>query len=174
MRDAQPELIRLGGGDPFAQVLAKAEAHQRDHRCGLFPAGAAVMQLAAMFVRAAAAGTVLDLGCGIGYSTLWLASPAGDGARVIGIDDDPDHIAIARRAARRSRVGGRIEFVCGTVIDVLSDMRGPVDAIHDDAWFATPPDHLEAMIALLRPGGLLTMPNWFLLVDAIAYAELLA
>ena len=39
--------------------------------------------------------------------------------------------------------------------------------IHDDAWFAAKPAHLETMIDLLRPGGLLTMVNWFLLVDAI-------
>jgi len=31
------------------------------------------MQLASMFVRAANPRTVLDLGCGIGYSTFWLA-----------------------------------------------------------------------------------------------------
>ena len=90
---------------------------------------------------------------------------------------------------------GPVDFVLGEVTDVLADTPGPVDAIHDDAWFATPPAHLEAMLGLLRPGGLLTMPNWFLLIgaltgqprndweqfagptwanDAVSYAELLA
>jgi predicted O-methyltransferase YrrM len=53
---------------------------------------------------------------------------------------------------------------------VLRTIEGPVDAVHDDAWFASAPPHLETMLGLLRPGGLLTMPNWFLLVDALTGA----
>ncbi|MGA0877489.1 MAG: hypothetical protein ACO3SP_00055 [Ilumatobacteraceae bacterium] len=50
---------------------------------------------------------------------------------------------------------------------MLDSIAGPFDVVHDDAWFAQRPDHLETMLGLLRPGGLLTMVNWFLLVDAI-------
>ena len=62
---------------------------------------------------------------------------------------------------------GHVSFVVGEVADVLGDIEGPVDAIHDDAWFASAPPHLERMIGLLRPGGVLTMPNWLLLIDAL-------
>lgn len=58
-------------------------------------------------------------------------------------------------------------YVCGQVIDLLDTLERPVDMIHDDAWFAAPPDDLDKMIGLLRPGGLLAMVNWFLLVDAL-------
>ena len=42
-----------------------------------------------------------------------------------------------------------------------------VDMVHDDASFPARPAHPGAMVGLARPGGLLTMANWFLLVDAI-------
>ena len=125
------------------------------------------MQLASMFVRAANPRTVLDLGCGIGYSTFWLADASAPGATVIGIDADPDHVDLARSASTRLGFDGRVDFIVGRVTDVLTGIDGPIDAVHDDAWFAAAPTHLEAMLELLRAGGLLTMPNWFLLIDAL-------
>src|SRR5262245_46566824 len=61
------ELVRLTGGDPFATVLAAAEKHRDDHGsgCGLFPAGPAVMRLAAAVIRASGARRILDLGAGV-------------------------------------------------------------------------------------------------------------
>jgi predicted O-methyltransferase YrrM len=167
VRDPQPTLVDLGGGDPFDDLLSQSEAHQRAQQCGLFPAGAAVMQLASMFVRAAGARTILDLGCGIGYSTLWLAKAAGAGATVTGIDSDAGHVELAQAACSRLGLERQVSFVAGDVSEVLRTINAPVDAIHDDAWFATRPAHLETMLDLLRPGGLLTMPNWFLLIDAL-------
>ena len=167
MDDVQPRLVELGGGDRFDIVLGQAQQHQEAHGCGLFPAGPAVMQLASMFVRAAYPRTILDLGCGIGYSTFWLTDGAGPDVSVVGIDSDPGHVEVARRLCTDFGFDGRVEFVVGEVADVLARMTGPVDAIHDDAWFAAAPGHLEAMLSLLPPGGLLTMPNWFLLIDAL-------
>ena len=165
--DVQPRLVQLGGGDRFADVLELAQQHQREHGCGLFPAGPAVMQLTAMFVRAARPHTILDLGCGVGYSTFWLADAGGPGSSIIGVDSDATHIGLARSACTRLGFDDRVEFVLGDVADVLDAATGPVDAIHDDAWFAAAPSHLDTMVALLGPGGLLTMPNWFLLIDAL-------
>ena len=163
MDDVQPRLVELGGGDRFHVVLEQAQQHQQTHGCRLFPAGPAVMQLASMFV---ARPTRNPPGprVGIGYSTFWLAQGAGPDATVTGIDSDAGHIEQARQLCTNFGLDGPVDFVLGEVTDVLADTPGPVDAIHDDAWFATPPAHLEAMLGLLRPGGLLTMPNWFLLI----------
>lgn len=167
MGDVTTELMLLAGGDPFEPLRKDSEAHQRSHGCHLHTAGPEVMQLAASYVRAGNATEVLDLGCGLGYSTLWLAEAAGDRGRVVGVDSDEGHISEARQWAEALGFGGRARFVVGHAAAVLDELSGPFDAIHDDAWFASAPDHLDAMINLLRPGGVLTMPNWFLLVDAI-------
>ena len=116
---------------------------------------------------AVGARRVLDLGSGLGYSTLWIANAIGADATVLGVDHDPLHTARATEIASAAGYGDRVEFVTGEVRDVLPTLREPFDMIHDDAWFAKAPDHLESMLALLRPGGLLTMVNWFLLVDAL-------
>ena len=125
------------------------------------------MQLVASLGRLIAPASILDLGCGLGYSTLWLASIVEPGGRVIGIDDDPDHVGEATNIADQLGYADRVEYRCGRVADVLGDINEAVDMIHDDAWFAARPAHLDAMVGLVRPGGLLTMVNWFLLVDAI-------
>lgn len=166
--DVGDALLAISGGDPFADVRARSESHQRDHGCGLHNAGGPQMQLVASLGRLIAPASILDLGCGLGYSTLWLASIVEPGGRVVGIDDDPDHVREATAIADRLGYGDRVEYRCGRVADVLGDINEAVDMIHDDAWFAARPAHLDAMVSLLRPGGLLTMVNWFLLVDAIS------
>jgi predicted O-methyltransferase YrrM len=125
------------------------------------------MQLVASLARLIEPASFLDLGCGLGYSTLWLASVVQPGGRVIGIDDDLAHISEATEIAHELGYADCVEYRCGRVADVLETIEEPVDMIHDDAWFAARPAHLDAMIGLIRPGGLLTMVNWFLLVDAI-------
>lgn len=168
--DVAMQLMELAGGDPFAGVRTESEAHQRSHNCGLHNAGAAQMQLVAALARVSGATRVLDLGSGLGYSTLWIASAIDRGGVVVGIDDDDGHTTRAGQIATDLGFGDRVQYVTGKVRDVLPNLDGPFDMIHDDAWFAKTPDHLEAMLALLRPGGLLTMANWFLLVDAITGA----
>lgn len=160
-------LMHLAGGDPFADVRDASEAHQRRHGCGLHHAGGPQMQLVAAIARAASPRRALDLGSGLGYSTLWLASALEPGGEVIGIDGDAEHVDEATRIAAERRPAGRIRYLAGQVADVLPTLDGTFDVIHDDAWFAKTPDHLDAMIDRLRPGGLLTMVNWFLLVDAL-------
>ena len=161
------KLMELAGGDRFGDVRRESEKHQREHGCGLHNAGGPQMQLVAALARVAGVHRALDLGSGLGYSTLWIASAIAEGGSVVGIDDDPSHTARASEIATGHELGVRVNYVTGTVREVLPSLEGPFDMVHDDAWFAKTPDHFEAVLGLLRPGGLLTMANWFLLFDAI-------
>jgi predicted O-methyltransferase YrrM len=167
-RKTRDGLLRLTGDDPFAGLMEAAEGHRVRHgeQCGLYPAGPLVMSLAATFARACGARRVLDLGAGIGYSTLWLAD-AAEHAEVTGVDRFEEHVRLARGFARHAGVSDRVHFVQGEVAEVILSLEPSFDLIHDDAWFALEPPYLENMLRLLRPGGVLTMPNWFLLEDAI-------
>lgn len=160
-------LLEFAGGDPFRAVRRRSEIHQAEHGCGLHNAGGPVMAIVGAIARAARAQRILDLGSGLGYSTLWLADSAGPAAHVTGIDADPTHTAEASDIAHGLGFGDRVRYLTGTVADVLPSLTGTYDLIHDDAWFADRPDHLERMVGLLRPGGTLTMANWFLLFDAM-------
>ena len=68
------ELMDLGGGDRFLALRLESEAHQKRHSCGLHNAGGPQMQLVAGLARCAGVKRALDLGSGLGYSTLWIAS----------------------------------------------------------------------------------------------------
>lgn len=161
-------LLELYDGDPFGELIRAAEGHRTTHgpECGLFPAGPHVMRLVATLVRATQAKRLLDIGTGLGYSALWPAAAAG--ARVEAIDRFPEHLALARYFAKRAELSERIEFIPGEASEVLPQLTGPYDFVHDDGWFASQPLYFERVVELLQPGGLLTMPNWFLLEDAIS------
>lgn len=163
-------VLEFHGQDPFAEVVRIAEEHRASHgpACGLYPAGPQVMRLAAALVSASGAKRILDIGTGIGYSALWLARAAGEGAVVEAMDRFPEHVEIGRRIVAEAGLADRIRFLTGEADELLPGLAGPYDAIHDDGWFAAKPAYYERVIELLRPGGLLTMPNWFLLEDALS------
>jgi predicted O-methyltransferase YrrM len=165
-------LLELQGGDPFAHVIAAAGRHRRRHArsalCGLYPAGPLVMRLAASVARTAGARRMLDLGTGFGYSALWLAEAAGPEGSVDAVDQFAEHVAEDERFADQAGLSSRVRFIHGDVHQVVHRLEGPYDLVHDDAWFAAQPEYFERVLELLRPGGVLSMPSWFLLTDALA------
>lgn len=140
MQDPQPALVELVGSDPFHELLSESEDHQRGHSCGLFPAGPAVMQLASMFVRATGARKILDLGCGIGYSTAWLADAAGTGSTVIAIDSDPGHVEVARSVCARLGFQAEVTFVSERLPRWSPPLKAP--SMRFTTTRGSPPRHL--------------------------------
>ena len=137
--------MATGFGGEVATYYAR---HQRGYPPEVLDA------LAAAF-RLGADDTVVDLGCGTGQLSLPLADRV---AAVIGVDPEPDMLAIARRAALEQGIGNAT-WVLGSDRDVpaLSRLVGErtvgaltvAVAIHfmdRDALFA-------AARSLLRPGG---------------------
>lgn len=101
--------------------------------------------------------TFLDVGCGLGEITRWVAQQTG--ASVVGLDPSPVALAEAEQHAVQHLDAGRWRFVEGTADRIPLD-DAAVDAVLaiDSLHFA--PDPAAAfteMARVLRPGGRLAM-----------------
>ena len=163
--------------DPYAKVRQASEEHREIHaaglaggaqECGVYPSQPLKVRVLANIIRAMAAKRVLEIGCGLGYSALWLADAVGPDGFVETVDHFPEHAELAAGHAKQAGLASRVSVLTGDSDTVLSGLSGPYDFIHDDGWFAVRPPHFRRVLELLRPGGLLAMSNWFLLVQSLA------
>jgi predicted O-methyltransferase YrrM len=162
-------LLDLYGPDPFAEVFDACEPHREEHgpECGVYPAAPQKMHTLATIVKATGARLGLEIGGGLGYSALWLASALPEEGRLETIDRHAEHCNLIESYASQFGLSGRLVAVHGEADNVLKSLPGPYDFIHDDGWFGERPAYYDRMIELLRPGGLLILANCFLLEDAI-------
>jgi 2-polyprenyl-3-methyl-5-hydroxy-6-metoxy-1,4-benzoquinol methylase len=108
-----------------------------------------------------AGGTVADVGCGHGASSIVLAQ-AYPGAQVVGIDSHPDSIEVARKRAAEAGVADRVRFEVGTAADFAGagyDLVCIFDALHDMGDPVAAAAHIRSSLA---PDGS------FMLVEPIA------
>jgi SAM-dependent methyltransferase len=104
-------------------------------------------------LRSAPPARVLDLGCGLGASSVALAR-AYPRAQVLGVDLDEASVAEARAQAAEEGVADRVTFVVGDAAQVAAE--GPFElvtvfeALHG---MGDPVGALRAACALLAPGG---------------------
>ncbi|HEY5640360.1 MAG TPA: class I SAM-dependent methyltransferase [Dehalococcoidia bacterium] len=168
-------LLDLYGPDPFAEIRAASESHRVAHaasltggeqECGVYPSDMLKMRVFVTVARATGSRRVLEIGGGLGYSALWLADAIGEDGHVETIDRFPEHIEEIDGYAERFGLMDRVTALQGEGAELLRDLQGPYDLIHDDGWFAVQPPYYERLAGLLRPGGLLVMSNWFLLEHA--------
>lgn len=105
---------------------------------------------------------VLDVGCGVGGTSVHIAESRG--ARVVGVNISRVQLAAARRLAARSRAAYLLEYsrqdFCHTTFDDHAFTR--ILGFESVSHVADRPAFLEEAFRLLSPGGRLVVADLFL------------
>ena len=148
-----------GEHDPFSHVFAASEEHRQAHGagCEVYPTGSG--RLLGVLTRVLGAKRILEVGCGLGYSALWLAWGSAPDGRVETVEQDEEHARLARVHFKEAGVGDRVQVLLGPARDVLPGLSGPYDFTFVDSDWVDYPALLEHFIRVLRQGGLLASSN---------------
>lgn len=105
---------------------------------------------------------VLEVGCNLGYSALWMAAGLPPGGRLETIEINDDLASRAESHFRDAGVGDRARVLRGAALDVLPRLEARAyDLVFLDAVKAEYPQYLDHALRLLRPGGLVVADNMF-------------
>lgn len=145
------------------EVLRATQAAADDAglpRIQLPPATARAVQV---LVRATGGRRVLEVGTLGGYSAVWLARALAPDGRLVTIEGDERHAAVAKRSLDRAGVASRVDVRVG---DGLAEMAalapdGSFDAVFVDADKERYAAYLDEAARLLRPNGLFLADNAF-------------
>jgi caffeoyl-CoA O-methyltransferase len=112
-----------------------------------------------MLVKLVGARRVLELGMFTGYSALAMAEGLPEGGELVTCDINPRAEQVARSYFDRSPHGKKIQIRMGPALQTLQALQPPFDLAFVDADKENYPRYYEAVLALLRPGGLLVADN---------------
>jgi len=110
-------------------------------------------------VRATGARRVLEIGTFTGYSALAMAGGLPEDGKLITCDIDPETSAIASAFWARSPYGARIELRLGPALDTIHGLDGPFDLAFIDADKGGYIDYWEAIVPIVRKGGVIVADN---------------
>ena len=155
--------------DPLLRTIREqSDKHREKHGCDVHPSDPVTGRFLDVLVRATGARRVLEVGCGLGYSGIWLARALPPGGRIETVEQDPLHAKMASENFKLADVRSRVRLLKGDAKSVLSGLEGPYDFIFEDATFGGRPEHYEDLISVLRVGGTILFANWFPIEPAIA------
>jgi caffeoyl-CoA O-methyltransferase len=116
-------------------------------------------QFLKMLVRLTGARRILEIGMFTGYSGLMMAEGLPEDGRLITCDVNPEAERMARRYFAESPHGHKIEIRMGPALDTIGSLDGPLDLVFIDADKGNYIRYYEAVMPLLRPGGLIVADN---------------
>jgi len=106
---------------------------------------------------------ILEIGTLGGYSTIWLARALPAAGRLVTLEADAEHAAVAGRNIARAGLSDIIELRIGSALDTLPKLaaegRGPFDLVFIDADKESNPDYLTWALKLTRRGSLIIADN---------------
>lgn len=128
----------------------------------------AVMQIApeqgallGLLCRAIGSRRALELGAFTGYSAICIARALPADGILVTCDTSDEWTRIARRYWAEAGLAERIDLRLGPALDTLADLRGgeAFDFAFIDADKRTYPEYWQAVVELLRPGGIAVVDN---------------
>ena len=123
------------------------------------PQGKQLMLLA----KLQGARSILEIGTLGGYSTIWLARALPAGGRLVTLESDPKHAAVALSNIAHAGLTDVVELRLGPALEALpalfAEGRGPFDFIFIDADKPSIPDYFTWSLKLSRPGSVIIVDN---------------
>jgi caffeoyl-CoA O-methyltransferase len=117
----------------------------------------------AMLVRLTGARRVLEVGLFTGYSAAAMAEALPSDGVIVSCEVDPEVAGVALSLFTPSEHGAKVVIRVGPALETLAALAsGPqFDMVFLDADKENYPTYYEAVLPLLRPGGLLVVDNVF-------------
>jgi predicted O-methyltransferase YrrM len=150
----------LGLADPVF-----AEVQQACDEAGLPPiqVSAAQGRLLEILVRMMGARRVLELGTLGGYSAIWMARGLPHDGKLVTVELDPRHAAVASSNFERAGVSDTVELRVGTALETLpliaEEREGPFDFFFIDADKANIPEYFGWALRMSREGSVIIVDN---------------
>src|SRR3954463_2867097 len=124
------------------------------------PSQGKLLHILARLVNARA---ILEIGTLGGYSTIWMARALQPGGRLVTLESDPKHAALARANISRAGGGGVVDVRLGVALETLpriaAEKIGPFDLVFIDADKVSTPDYFQWALKLSRVGSLIVVDN---------------
>ena len=116
-----------------------------------------------LLARIHGARRILEIGTLGGYSAIWLARALPADGRLVTLEYDPRHAAVAAANLARAGVAGKVDIRQGAARDTLAQLiaegAAPFDLIFIDADKPNNPHYLELALRLSRPGTVIVGDN---------------
>jgi caffeoyl-CoA O-methyltransferase len=114
-------------------------------------------------VRASGGAKVLEIGTLGGYSGVWIARGLAPGGRLITLEMEPRHAAVAQEHFELAGVADRVEIIVGDAHQLLTtlDAEAPFDLVFIDAEKAGYPAYFDWALENVRIGGVIAAHNAF-------------
>jgi len=151
---------RLVGSDPA--LAATLESITRE---GLpqIQVSAPQAKFLALLTRIQGAKRALEIGTLAGYSAIWMARELGKDGKLITLEFEPKHAAVAQQNIERAGLAGVIEIRVGAALDSLAQIaaeaQAPFDLFFIDADKRNNPQYLDWAVRLSRPGSVIVVDN---------------
>ncbi len=146
--------------DPILDAALAAAAEAGLPAISVSPSQGKLLQVLARSINAT---NVLEIGTLAGYSTIWLARALPPNGRIVTLEFDPKHAAVARANFDRAGLAATIEVRVGAALDTLpvlaSEERARFDLVFIDADKVNTPAYFEWAMRLTHAGSLIIVDN---------------
>jgi len=116
-----------------------------------------------ILARLCNAKKILEIGTLGGYSTIWMAGALPKDGKLISLELDPHHAAVAGKNIAVAGLSNIVDIRIGKAIDTLPQLvkegAGPFDMIFIDADKPPYKEYFEWSLKLSRPGTLIVADN---------------
>ena len=150
----------LIGEDPVLEAALQANADAGLPAIDVSPAQGKLLYLLA---RVHGARRVLEVGTLGGYSTIWLARAVPSDGRIVTLELEERHAAVARANLERAGFAELVDLRVGPALETLDGLVAagtePFDLVFIDADKARTPDYVARAIDLARPGTVVIADN---------------
>lgn len=111
--------------------------------------------------RTIGAKRILEIGTLGGYSTIWMARALPARGRLITLEYDPKHAAVAKLNLERAGVADLVDVRVGPAIESLPHLaaEAPFDFVFIDADKPSTSAYFDWALRLTRPGSLIIVDN---------------
>lgn len=160
---AEVDAYLIGTLTPEDEVITAAQ--ERAAAAGLPDIAMAPNQaaLVALLARMVGARRILEVGTLAGYTAIHLARAVGPEGRVVTLEIDPAHAAVARGNLQAAGVAEQVEVLVGPAVDTLQQLLDlgiePFDLVLIDADKPSNTAYLQAALQLTRPGAVIVVDN---------------